>query len=78
MHLGYQYRRGLDHIDGVFYVIDPGFAKINVFNAKLGMDSLVVTQSARRLRDNGLAEQAEQVLYVLPPLHGDGVQQRNA
>jgi ATP-dependent RNA helicase DHX8/PRP22 len=30
-------------IDGIFYVIDPGFCKQNVFNAKMGMDSLVVT-----------------------------------
>ena len=30
-------------IDGVYYVVDPGFAKQKVYNAKLGMDSLVVT-----------------------------------
>lgn len=29
-------------IDGIYYVIDPGFCKQNIFNAKLGMDSLVV------------------------------------
>ena len=29
-------------IDGIFYVVDPGFAKIKVYNPKLGMDSLVV------------------------------------
>lgn len=29
-------------IDGVFYVVDPGFAKIKVYNPKLGMDTLVV------------------------------------
>ncbi|KAH3677008.1 hypothetical protein WICMUC_001914 [Wickerhamomyces mucosus] len=29
-------------IDGIYYVIDPGFAKINAYDAKLGMDSLVV------------------------------------
>jgi len=29
-------------IDGIYYVIDPGFAKQNVFNPKLGMDALVV------------------------------------
>ena len=29
-------------IDGIFYVVDPGFAKQKVFNAKAGMDSLVV------------------------------------
>eukprot|EP00594_Rhizosolenia_setigera_P019216 CAMPEP_0178978510 /NCGR_PEP_ID=MMETSP0789-20121207/25218_1 /TAXON_ID=3005 /ORGANISM="Rhizosolenia setigera, Strain CCMP 1694" /LENGTH=840 /DNA_ID=CAMNT_0020668295 /DNA_START=1 /DNA_END=2522 /DNA_ORIENTATION=+ len=30
-------------IDGIYYVIDPGFSKQKAFNAKLGMDSLVVT-----------------------------------
>lgn len=29
-------------IDGIYYVVDPGFAKIKVYNPKLGMDSLVV------------------------------------
>lgn len=29
-------------IDGIYYVIDPGFVKQNVYDAKLGMDSLVV------------------------------------
>ena len=29
-------------IDGIYYVIDPGFAKIKAFNPKLGMDTLVV------------------------------------
>lgn len=30
-------------IDGIYYVVDPGFSKQKAFNAKLGMDSLVVT-----------------------------------
>ncbi|XWS17964.1 hypothetical protein CRYUN_Cryun32bG0001400 [Craigia yunnanensis] len=30
-------------IDGIFYVIDPGFAKQNVYNPKHGLDSLVIT-----------------------------------
>ena len=30
-------------IDGIFYVVDPGFVKQKVFNPKTGMDSLVVT-----------------------------------
>eukprot|EP00126_Sphaerothecum_destruens_P004370 Sdes_comp18147_c0_seq1m7629 len=30
-------------IDGIYYVIDPGFVKQNVYNAKSGMDSLIVT-----------------------------------
>ena len=29
-------------IDGIYYVVDPGFAKIKVYNPKLGMDNLVV------------------------------------
>lgn len=30
-------------IDGVKYVVDPGFVKINAYDPKLGMDSLVVS-----------------------------------
>ncbi|CAI4226894.1 unnamed protein product [Auanema sp. JU1783] len=30
-------------IDGIFYVVDPGFVKQKIYNAKSGMDSLVVT-----------------------------------
>lgn len=30
-------------IDGIYYVIDPGFCKQKVYNPKMGMDSLVVT-----------------------------------
>ncbi len=40
-------------IDGVYYVVDPGFSKIKVFNPKLGMDSLVVapiSQASARQR----------------------------
>eukprot|EP00727_Mastigamoeba_balamuthi_P000424 m51a1_g10379 putative probable pre-mrna-splicing factor atp-dependent rna helicase-like (1156) ;mRNA; f:25269-30444 len=29
-------------IDGIFYVVDPGFVKQNVYNPRLGMDALVV------------------------------------
>ena len=29
-------------IDGIYYVCDPGFAKIKAYNPKIGMDSLVV------------------------------------
>ena len=29
-------------IDGIRYVVDPGFAKIKVFNPKMGMDSLTI------------------------------------
>ncbi|ODQ66958.1 ATP-dependent RNA helicase DHX8 [Nadsonia fulvescens var. elongata DSM 6958] len=34
-------------IDGIAYVIDPGFVKENVFNPRSGMDSLVVTPCSR-------------------------------
>lgn len=40
-------------IDGIYYVVDPGFAKIKVFNPKIGMDSLVVapiSQASARQR----------------------------
>jgi ATP-dependent RNA helicase DHX8/PRP22 len=40
-------------IDGVYYVVDPGFCKQNVYNAKIGMDSLVVvpiSQASARQR----------------------------
>lgn len=30
-------------IDGIYYVVDPGFVKINMYDSKLGMDSLRVT-----------------------------------
>ena len=30
-------------IDGIIYVIDPGFNKQNTYNARTGMESLVVT-----------------------------------
>tara|TARA_B110000977_G_scaffold173543_1_gene226774 strand:+ start:4236 stop:7760 length:3525 start_codon:yes stop_codon:yes gene_type:complete len=40
-------------IDGIYYVVDPGFAKQKVFNPKIGMDSLVVapiSQASARQR----------------------------
>lgn len=30
-------------IDGIYYVVDPGFVKQNVYNSKNGIDQLVVT-----------------------------------
>lgn len=30
-------------IDGIYYVVDPGFVKQKVYSSKTGMDSLVVT-----------------------------------
>ena len=29
-------------IDGIYYVVDPGFSKIKTFNAKMGMDNLII------------------------------------
>ena len=34
-------------IDGIYYVVDPGFTKQKVYNPRLGMDSLVVTPIAQ-------------------------------
>ena len=30
-------------IDGIYYVVDPGYCKQNIYNAKMGMESLQVT-----------------------------------
>lgn len=30
-------------IDGIYFVIDPGFVKVNAYDLKLGMDSLIVS-----------------------------------
>lgn len=30
-------------IDGIYYVVDPGFCKQKAYNPKMGMDSLVVS-----------------------------------
>ena len=38
-------------IDGIFYVVDPGFCKLKVYNPKLGMDSLVVTPISKASAD---------------------------
>ena len=34
-------------IDGIRYVVDPGFAKVNAFSARTGMESLLVTPISR-------------------------------
>ena len=41
-------------IDGIKYVIDPGFAKQNSYNARTGMESLVVTPVSK-VRNNWLS-----------------------
>lgn len=38
-------------IDGIHYVVDPGFAKIKCYNPKLGMDSLVVAPISQASAD---------------------------
>uniref|UniRef100_A0A060TCL8 RNA helicase n=1 Tax=Blastobotrys adeninivorans TaxID=409370 RepID=A0A060TCL8_BLAAD len=38
-------------IDGIVYVIDPGFVKENVFNPRTGMESLMVTPCSRASAD---------------------------
>lgn len=30
-------------IDGIYYVVDPGFSKVNAYDPRLGMDSLLIT-----------------------------------
>ena len=30
-------------IDGIYYVVDPGFVKQKVYNSKTGVDQLIVT-----------------------------------
>ncbi|KAG4302822.1 hypothetical protein PCK1_000982, partial [Pneumocystis canis] len=30
-------------IDGIYYVVDPGFVKLNSYDSKLGMDNLIIT-----------------------------------
>ena len=40
-------------IDGIIYVVDAGYAKVKVYNAKAGMDSLIVcpiSQASARQR----------------------------
>lgn len=78
-------------IDGIYYVIDPGFAKQNAYDPKLGMDSLVVTVSLPQYgRANDLAHLAsaspsairsswaDGTGQVLPSLHRNSVPQRDA
>ena len=40
-------------IDGIYYVVDPGFTKIKTFNSKMGMDNLIIvpiSQSSAKQR----------------------------
>ncbi|GMM29470.1 DEAH-box ATP-dependent RNA helicase [Martiniozyma asiatica (nom. inval.)] len=38
-------------IDGIYYVIDPGYVKVNAYDAKLGMDTLIVKPISRAQAD---------------------------
>lgn len=38
-------------IDGIYYVIDPGFVKVNAYDAKRSMDSLIVQPISRAQAD---------------------------
>ena len=56
-------------IDGIYYVVDPGFVKQKVYNSKTGMDSLVVTPisqviitSPRRLGSSSVSPREPQIL----------------
>ncbi len=37
-------------IDGIYYVVDPGFVKQKVYNSKTGMDQLIVTPISQVFR----------------------------
>jgi ATP-dependent RNA helicase DHX8/PRP22 len=55
-------------IDGILYVVDPGFSKIKIYNAKTGMDSLVVTpisQASARQRSGRAGRTAPGKCYRL-------------
>ena len=69
-------------IDGIYYVVNPGFSKQKAFNAKLGMDSLVVTpisQASARQRAGRAGRTGPGKCYRLytemaynPIIHGHG------
>jgi hypothetical protein len=59
-------------IDGIYYVVDPGFVKQKVYNSKTGMDSLVVTPisqviiiSLRRLDSSSTPLREPHILHLL-------------
>lgn len=76
-------------IDGIYYVIDPGFAKQNAYDPKLGMDSLMVTvgplsseltlaylPSASKTTFRACRKNRSG--QVLPSIYRDRISQRNA
>ncbi|SCU79000.1 LAMI_0A06898g1_1 [Lachancea mirantina] len=38
-------------IDGIYYVVDPGFSKINTYNPRIGMEQLLVSPISRAQAD---------------------------
>ena len=48
-------------IDGIYYVVDPGFVKQKVYNSKSGLDALVVTPISQVSQDTTCARS---VYYV--------------
>jgi HrpA-like RNA helicase len=34
-------------VDGIKYVVDPGFNKVKVYNPRVGMDSLLITPASQ-------------------------------
>lgn len=54
-------------IDGIFYVVDPGFVKQNVYNPKTGMDQLVVTPitQAQAKQRSGRAGRTGRYIFLL-------------
>ncbi|ELR20387.1 ATPdependent RNA helicase dhx8, putative [Acanthamoeba castellanii str. Neff] len=57
-------------IDGIYYVVDPGFVKQKVYDPKMGMDSLVVSHLAGRREAAGRPCRANGPRQVLPAVHG--------
>ena len=49
-------------IDGIVYVIDPGFSKQKSYNARTGMESLVVTPISK-VRDYAFFERTTGVEF---------------
>jgi hypothetical protein len=59
-------------IDGIMYVVDPGFVKQKVYNSKTGMDSLVVTPISQVCDQNSSPFLAAiDFAYTFPTLYLD-------
>ena len=60
-------------IDGIYYVVDPGFCKQKAYNPKLGMDSLMVVPISQAQAGRDRAELAgrvrESVSGCTPRMH---------